>query len=708
MHKLAEIIVHKRGLISKLFILLVLICALLFPMVGINYDMTEYLSEDMPSKKAIEMAKQEFTLPGYARVMIPDMSITQAKGIKNQIEQVEGVDMVLWLDSSVSDLYAPLDFTNQNDLKDYYRIGADGKQYVLFDVTFVKYDSDELTHKALDEIQEIVGPTAYIAGSAMENKCVQSTLMKEVAVAMCIAIPIVFIILIITTTSYLEPVLFLLVTALGIVINLGSNIMFGQISFFTFSVAAILQLAISMDYSIFLLHTFTHIKESGVEDEEEAMVMAIEQSVVSILSSGLTTIVGFVALALMKFKIGQDMGLVLAKGIIISLFCVIFFMPSMILKFYDKIEKARHKQFIVISDKFAKFCYKSRIVLLPILLVLIIPTYIGQNMNSFLYGNDALGSSPGTEVYNNKQKINEIFYKSNLMLCIVPRTNNIQEAEVAEEIDKIPAVKYAKTIATELPDGVPESFVDPSLTKQFHSQNYTRFLVAGYTDGESDLAFDTVNEVQAILDKYYPDENYIAGGTPSTLDIKNVIEADYGFVNMISIIGVGLIILFTFKSVAAPFVLLAAIESGIFINMTLTYLQGETMIFMGYLIVSCLQLGATIDYGILMTNNYLSNRETMNKHDAAVLCIKQSALSVLTSGCVLTAAAFTIGLTSTVAAISQVGILIGRGALFSMILVLGVLPALLVIFDKPIQVTSFSNIVGLFKKKNKSGHNLSV
>lgn len=687
MKKLAHFIVHRRRFISKLYVLIVIICTIIFPMVGINYDMTEYLKEDMPSKKAIDITDKEFGMQGMARLMINGISITQGKDIKNRIEQVEGVDMVLWLDSDIDDLYAPTSFIDQDDIKDYYQDGS-----ILFDITFVEDDSSELTHQALTEIKKIAGENSYIGGSSIENKSVKDTLIKEVAIAMCIAVPIVFLILMITTTSYLEPVLFLLITALGIIINLGSNIIFGKISFFTFSVAAILQLAISMDYSIFLLHTFTREKENGEEDEEVAMENAISKSIVSILSSGLTTIVGFVALALMQFEIGKDMGLVLAKGIVISLFSVIFFMPSMILKYSEKIEKTRHKPFVTITERFSKLVYKAHYLIIPILLVIIIPCYVGQNMNTFLYGNDALGSSQGTAVYADKLTIEEKFGKSNMMLAIVPRENNIKEKEMGEKLEELPSVRYAKTIASELPAGIPESFLPSQTTKKFHSDNYTRYLISVYTDGESQAAFDAVNDIQAILDTYYPNENYIAGGTPSTLDIKNVIENDYKFVNLVSILGIGIIILFTFKSFFAPIVLLAVIESGIFINMTIPYLAGDSMIFMGYLIVSCIQLGATIDYGILMTENYLNCRENKSKKEAAIGAIKRSSLSVLTSGFVLTAAAFTIGKISTVAAISQIGLLIARGAVLSMILVLSVLPTLLALSDKLIQITSFKNI----------------
>lgn len=689
---MAHFIVRYRKIIGFLFMSLVVVSLMLFPLVGINYDMTEYLQDTMPSKQAINLTREEFGMQGMARLMIDGMTISQGKDIKNRIETVCGVDSVLWLDTEIDDPYAPSSFINQDDIKDYAKDGS-----LLFDIVFTEEDSSSLTHKALDEIKVIAGPNSYLAGSAMENKSVQETIMKEVSVAISIAVPIIFIILILTTTSFLEPVLFLAITGLGIIVNLGTNIIFGKISFFTFSVAAILQLAISMDYSIFLLHSFRTEKESE-PNEELAMENAISHSIVSILSSGLTTIVGFVALALMQFEIGKDMGLVLAKGIIISLICVIFFMPSVILKYYNKIEKTRHKPFLVIGKRFSKVIFRLRYLIVPLIIVLVIPCYVGQNMNTFLYGNDSLGSSEGTQVYHDKQAIEKKFGKSNVMLVVVPRENNIKEKELSESLEALSCVRYAKTLASELPIGVPESFLPNSVVENFHSEHYTRYLISTYTDSESPRTFAALSNIQMVLQKAYPNQYYIAGSTPSTLDIKRVIESDYSFVNLISIIGVGIIILFTFKSLLIPFVLLSVIESGIFINMTIPYLTGENMIFMGYLIVGCIQLGATIDYAILLTENYFDARKTLSKKQAALSAIEHSALSVLTSGFVLTSAAFTIGKVSTVAAISQIGILISRGASLSMLLVLCVLPTFLVIFDRLITLTTFKSIASLFKK----------
>lgn len=703
MNKLSRFIVHQRKLISAFFIGLVILCIILFPMVDINYDMTKYLDESMPSKLAIDVVDKSFGMQGMARLMIDDITIPQGKDIKNRIEQVDGVDMVLWLDSDVDDVYEPMSFMDADDIKDYYNDGS-----ILFDITFIEDDSSARTHAALTEIKKIAGENSYLGGSAVENKSVKETLTKEVAKAMCIAIPVVFLILLITTTSYLEPVLFLFVTGVGIVINLGSNIIFGEISFFTFSVAAILQLAISMDYSIFLLHQFTGELEGGEEDHEQAMVHAISKSFVSILASGLTTIVGFVALALMQFKIGKDMGLVLAKGIVISLLCVIFFMPSLILKYYDSVEKYRHKPFVHPSEKISKWIYRSRILILSIVLLIIVPCYTGQNMNQFLYGNEALGSSEGTQVYSDSRTIESKFGRSNMMLILVPRESNIKEKQLADELEALPAVRYAKTIATELPDGVPEIFLGESTTSKFHTDQYTRYLVSIRTGGETQLAFDTTAKMQEIVDKYYPYENYIAGGTPSTIDIKTVIEDDYSHVNMLSILGIAVIILFTFKSAILPVILLAVIESGIFINMVIPYLTNEKMIFMGYLVVSCIELGATIDYGILMTSNYLENRETMGKKESAIHAITRSSLSVLTSGFVLTSAAFIIGKVSTVAAIAQIGQLIARGAVLSMILVLGALPPLLAFFDPIIKKTTFKGFPKLKRKQPKNELKIST
>ena len=387
----------------------------------------------------------------------------------------------------------------------------------------------------------------------------------------------------------------------------------------------------------------------------------------------------------MKFSIGYDLGLVLAKGIVISLLTVLLLMPALILRWSGRVERMAHKPFIPPLDKLAKLIFKIRWPFFILILTIVLPCYVAQNMNSFRYGNDALGGSPGTQVYEDEQEINKRFGRSNLILVLVPQGSNITEKALSERLDDLNYVKSVTSLANSLPDGVPESFLPSSITEMLHKKGYSRLLVPIRTSAESPLAYQCVNEITAIVKEYYPEESYIVGVTPSTMDIQEIITKDYNYVNLLSLAGVAIVILITFKSLLIPIVVMVPIEVAIFINMALPYVLGDELVFMGYLIVSRLQLGATVDYSILLTNNYLDLRtEIPDKKQAAVAAISKSALSVLTSGAILTIVGYGLYFCSSVSAIANMGRLVGRGALFSMVLVLCLLPMLMTAFDKGI------------------------
>lgn len=671
-------IIRHSKVVEKFFMLLVILSIICVPFVGVNYDLTEYLPDFAPSKQGLTVMENTFGYPGTARIMIKDVSIYQAKYYKDRIAAVDGVDLVMWADST-ADLYQSQSFLQTTDLDDYYK-----DRCAVMDVTFVEGDSSKGAHRAIDDIQDILGEKGYLCGAAVQNKSLEETLLREVSIAMAMGVCMIALVLCITTTSWFEPVLFLLIMGIAIVINMGTNIFLGTISFLTFSMASILQLAIAMDYSIFLLHTFTREKHSGL-GTEEALANAIRLSVSSILSSGATTIVGFIVLTLMKFSIGHDLGIVLAKGIVVSLITVLILMPALILRWSDRVDRTAHRPFIPPLDRLAKGIFKIRWPFFLLAMVIVVPCYAAQNMNAFRYGNDALGGSPGTQVYDDEQEINKRFGRSNLILVLVPQDSNVTEKALTNRLEELHYVKSVTSLAGTLPEGVPESFLPSSLTEQLHKKGYARMLVPIRTSAESPLAYQCVEEITAIVREYYPEESYVVGVTPSTMDIQEIITKDYSFVNILSLLGVALVILITFKSVMIPIVVMVPIEVAIFINMALPYILGDELVFMGYLIVSCLQLGATVDYSILLTNNYLDLRtEIDDKKQAAVAAISKSALSILTSGAILTIVGYGLFFCSSVSAIANIGRLVGRGALFSMVLVLCLLPMLLTIFDRVI------------------------
>lgn len=677
--KMAHFIVQRGRIIEKFFIAMTILCAVCYPFVGVNYDLSKYLPDFAPTKQALDVMEQEFGYPGMARIMVKDVTLPEARTIRQRISRVDGVDLVVGPDLAAN-VYSTDAFI-KNSLTD--RFYKDGN--AVYQIIFEDGDSDASTHKAINEIYGIVGrDRGCFAGSAVSSKERQESITREIAMAIGMAVVIIWLILTLTTTSWFEPFLFILVMAVAIVLNMGSNIMFGRISFFTFSTAAILQLAVSMDYSIFLLHTYTAIKQSGV-DSRPAMEAAIEKSCSSILASGATTIVGFLVIALMKFTIGRDVGFVLTKGIVCSLVTVLFLMPTLILRFDKKIEKTAHRSFLPPLDGLGKLMYRIRIPVLAAAAFCAVPCYFGQSMNYFYYGDDALGSGPGTRVYEDSRAIEDVFGKSNVIIAMVPNGNVIKERRLTEELEDQEFIDYALSMAGTLPQGIPESFLPESVTKQLRTGSYARILISMENREESSYSFQCSEKLTEIVKKYYPEDSYVIGMTPTTMDIRDILTDDYNRVSIISLAGVALVVMLTFHSVMVPVLVIIPIEVAIYLNMTIPYIIGDSMVYIGYIIVSCLQLGATIDYSILMTNNYMEFRETMGSRDAAVTAIAKSAISILTSGGILTVVGYLLYFTSSIQAISQVGRLVGRGALLSMILVLSLLPALLAAFDKPIR-----------------------
>lgn len=673
-----NIIIYKRKHIERLFIALTILCAICYPFVGVNYDLSSYLPESAQTKQALDVMDDEFGYPGMARVMVKDVTLSEAKRISEAISDVDGVSMVVGPDT-LTDVYMA-DFFTQNDLTDeFYKDGN-----ACFQIIFDGEDSDTSTHEALNKIYEIAGDHACFTGSAVSNKERQESITHEVTVAIGIAIIIIFLILTLTTISWFEPVLFILIMAVAILLNLGSNIIFGTISFFTFSTAAILQLAVSIDYSIFLLHTFRDYKRTGLA-VEEAMKLAIKDACRSILASGATTIVGFIAIAFMEFTIGKDVGFVLTKGILCSLFTVIFLMPALILRFDKLIERTVHKPLTPSFDKLGRAMYRIRIPIIVLTIFLAVPCYFGQAMNKFYYGDDALGSGPGTQYYEDTQEINNVFGKSNMIIAMVPNGSVVKERQLTDALDDLDYTNYALSLSSVLPESIPESFVPDNILSKLRSDHYARILISLDTVEESDYAFSCSQKLTKLVKTYYPENSYVIGMTPVTIDIRDILTADYNRVSVLSLIGVAFVVFLTFRSIIVPILVIIPIEVAIYLNMTLPYVMGHSMIYIGYIIVSCLQLGATVDYSILMTNNYLDMRKQKPAKEAAIAAISKSTLAILTSGSILTVVGYLLYMTSSLQSISQIGNLVGRGALLSMLLVLSLLPASLCALDKPIQ-----------------------
>lgn len=681
MERLVSGILKYKKSILVFFILATVISLFTSSMVNINYNIMDYLPEEAPSTKALDVMNEEYDKgAANVRVVLKDVSIVDALKYKEKIKKVDGVDDIQWLDDVVN-IKEPLELQNQDTIESWYK-----NNEALFSIT-VNEDKEE---SAIDEIGEIIGENGMISGSAVNIVFAQETTEKELIKMMVILIPIILIILFLTTSSWFEPVLFLSTIGIAIIINSGTNLILGEISFVTKAAGSILQLAVSMDYSIFLLHRFSEFRNEGLA-VKEAMKEAILKSVSSILSSGLTTVVGFAALIVMKFKIGPDMGFVMLKAICLSLISVLVLLPVLALYCYKLIDKTQHKSFMPKFNKFAKVSYKFRHISIILFLLLLIPCFLAQQNNSFSYGASEIYSDESTKIGHDTAAINKEFGKTNPLVLMVPKGDLVSERALCDElenIDKITSItSYAETVGIT----IPTEYVPDDTLSQLISDNYSRFIIVANVKVEGDETFALIDEIRNLAYKYYDDSYYFLGESVNTLDLKETIEDDNKKVNAISIIAIMIILLLTFKSLSLPIILVLVIEFSIWSNLTFNYFIGNDVFYIAYLIISSIQLGATIDYAILFTNRYIENRETMNKKEATQATISTTTVSILTSASILATAGIILGEISTNSIIAQLGILVGRGAILSLILVLFVLPALLMLLDKLIAKTTKKN-----------------
>ena len=675
-----KFILKHRKMIIIVFMILTVICIGLSTLVGVNYNFADYLPKDAPSTNALNVMEEEYSQPiPNMRVVVYDVSIPDALEYKEKIEKAEGVKEVTWLDDSI-DIYQPLELAEQDTVETWYK-----NSDALFSVTVSSDDTEKKA--AVDAIREIIGDDNAMSGTAVTDVLSPVHTSQEIQKIMLIALPIVFIILLLTTTSWFEPVLFMITIGVAIMLNRGTNLIFGEISFVTNAAGSVLQLAVSMDYSIFLLHRFAENRQEG-GNVQDAMMKAVKQSMGSVLSSGLTTVTGFAALILMRFRIGPDMGYVMAKAIVFSLICVLCFLPALAISTYKLIDKTRHRAFWTDFHKFAKAVLKVRIPALILAVLLLIPCYIAQGKNDFLYGSSRVYSTNETQMGRDLLAVEDEYGPSNPLVILVPKGDISKEQQLNDALKADPDVTSVISYVNTVGASIPEDFVPEESLSQLYSEHYSRFVVSLDTEEVEDGWADKVDELHTICEKYYGDEALIAGDLASTEDLKDTITVDNTRVNILAILFVFVILVLNFKSVSIPVILTLVIELSIWINLSVPYLQSTTLHYIGYLIISSVQLGATIDYAILLTGRYMDERKTKKRKDAAIESIRACVLSLFTSAIILTIAGSVLGAISTNLVLSQLGILVGRGAVISFILVLFVLPALLMIFDRLIEKTT--------------------
>jgi len=670
MKKFYQQIVDHTKFIMVVFAALFIVGIICQRFVSVNYDINDYLPEDSASTKAIDILEKEYEggIPN-ARVMIYNVSIPEALEYKDKLLQIDGVTDISWLDTA-EDITEPLETMDKDTIETYYKNGN-----ALFSVTI----EEEKSIQAVEDIRTLIGDENSMSGSAVSTVVATTSTVKEVSIITVIAVIFVFLVLVLTTDSWVEPIIILIGLGLAVVINNGSNLLFGEISFVTNAAGGILQLAVSLDYSVFLLHRFTECRKEA-KDAKDAMVQALCMSTTSILSSGLTTVIGFLALCLMQFKIGPDLGLALAKGVALSLITTFVFMPVLILASYKWIDKTKHKEFLPSFYKLGTFVYRIMIPMVAIFAIFIIPSYLASNANHFYYGSSKIFGMQ-TQLGRDTKKIEDSFGMSDTYVLMIPKEDRATQIKLSDELHEVKEVKsilsYVDTVGAE----IPEEYLSPSTLSKLNSKDYTRMVLTVETAYEGDETFALVQKVRDIAQKYYPDQWYLAGEGVSTFDLMDTITADMVKVNLVAIGAVFLVLMFTMKSLILPFILVLSIETAIWINLAIPYFQGNTIFYIAYLIISSIQLGATVDYAILLSERYKECRKDMDKRESVISTISAVFASIMTSASVLTLVGFLMGYISTHGLLSQLGFFLGKGTLCSLIIVIFVLPGLLYLFD---------------------------
>ena len=647
----------------------------------VNYDILSYLPDSLETVEGQDIMVDEFGMGAFSMVVVEDMELKDVAKLKEKFQDVEHVKDVLWYDS-VADLSIPVSMIPAK-FKDGFFNGDATMMIALFDDT----TSSDAAMEAVTDMRKIANEQCFISGMSGVVTDIKNIALQEMPIYVVIAACLSLLVLLLAMDSLVIPVLFLLSVGLAVVYNLGSNIFFGEVCYITKSLTAVLQLGVTMDYSIFLLNSFEAYKKK-YDAKDRAMAHAIADTFKSVAGSSVTTIAGFLALCVMTFALGRDMGIVMAKGVVIGVICCVTVLPAMILVFDGVIEKTKHKPLIRSMDKPSGFITKHYKVWLLIFLILLYPAVYGNNHTQIYYNIDK--SLPATLDSNvSNKKLKEDFDMSTVHMVLLKNgLDSKEKTQMLDQIDKVDGVKWSLGMNSLIGPTFPESMIPSNIKEMLQSDNYeVQFICSEYSSA-TDECNAQLDEIQKIVKKYSP-ESMVIGEAPLMKDLQDTTDVDLQRVNILSMAAIFVIILFVFKSISLPFILLAVIEFAIFVNMAIPYYQGVTLPFVASIVIGAIQLGATVDYAILMTSNYQKQRHLgKTKKEAISIAHKFSMKSIIVSGCSFFAATFGVALYSKVDMIGAICTLLARGAVISTIVVLLVLPAMFMVFDPIIVHTS--------------------
>ena len=660
----------------------------------VNYDMLNYLPEDMETIIGQDELMNDFGKGAFSLIILEDMSVRDVSVLKEKIEKVNHVDSVVWY-NSIADVSIPMEILPES-IYDAFNTDKSTLMAVFFDSS----TSADVTMDAIREIRSVAGKQCFVSGLSAMVTDLKDLCEREEPIYVAIAVVLALVAMMLLLDNWMIPFVFLASIGMMIILNLGSNVLLGEISYITKALSAVLQLAVTMDYSIFLWHSYNEatkkIKQTTgagqleKEDKLNAMAEAIHNTMTSVVGSSITTIAGFIALCFMSFTMGRDLGIVMAKGVVLGVIGCVTVLPAMILILDKPLSKLMHRSLIPNMDKFSGFVIKRFPVFLIIFVIITVPAYIGydKTQNEVYYDMaDSLPQDLDYAIANSKLK-NDFNVASTHMLLVDAKLSAKDTRAMCKEMEKVDGIKYVLGLDSLIGSGVPKDILPKSLKSLLESNKWKLILVNSEYRVASDPVNEQITKLNTILKKY-DKSGMLIGEAPCMKDMIDTTDRDFKVVNIISIAAIFIIIALVEKSVSLPFILIIVIEAAIFINLGLPHYLGDSLPFIAPICISTIQLGATVDYAILMTTRYKKERiEGLSKADAVKIALSTSIPSIIVSGMGLFSATFGVAVYSDIDMISSMCILLARGAIISVVMVVLTLPAMLMLFDKLIIKTT--------------------
>lgn len=682
MVKLGRKIVKFRIPIFILSLLLLVPSAIGYINTRVNYDVLYYLPDDIETMKGQDILVDEFGTGAYSMFICEGMKNKDVAALKKKIENVEHVSKVVWYDS-FSDLSIPVEM-----LPDKIQSALFSDDSTMMFIIFETTTSADETMDAIGDIRKLAGKQCFVSGMSAIVTDTKNLAESEVAIYVLIAVVLSCIVLALTMESYLIPFLFLASIGIAILYNMGTNIFKGEISYITKALSAVLQLGVTMDYSIFLWHSYQEQRKLYGDDHKEAMAQAIAATIKSVVGSSITTIAGFVALCFMSFTLGLDLGIVMAKGVIFGVICCVTVLPAMIMIFDKALEKTKHKQLIPDFPKVSEFLVKHHKAFAFLCVALFIPFAYFQANTAVYYNLDSSLPKDLESIMANEKLQEEYHMGAAHMILMDKNVSGKEKHKMIKEMEQVDGVKEVLGLESIIGPSLPESMIPQDIKDILESDNYELMLITNEYQTASEEVNEQINELNTIL-KSYDKNGMLVGEAPCTKDLIEITDHDFKVVSAVSIMAVFLIILFVFKSITLPVILVLVIEGAIFINMGIPYLTGTELPFIASIVIGTIQLGATVDYAILMTSRYEQERGGgKSKKESISIALESSIRPVMVSAFSFFAATFGVGIYSKIDMISSLCLLMARGALISMCAVLLFLPAMYWIFDRVICATS--------------------